>query len=298
MQANPQSQINEEWYLKPPVYKDLLNNPESGSEYWQIINPENPLVLEKTKGIYYRISEVLKTLDIDHYELVRNKPLQRKFIEFCSGYFEQFKSSGQILIVLDIASGARETLAEEGLLELQIDIIKYLRNKIRLKNVSLILPDTRNEQELASMKKLITANGLRRSATFGVYCEVSSPLAVISVQKIINDGVDGLILDLDKLLINLAVEDNYRLSPEITGFVTEVVEKISSSAIPVYLAVNNVSLTEDNMERFIESGLIKFIFTEAKIKELGLILANMEVKLLTKNIAKKGRKKKSIQYGY
>lgn len=298
IQANSQAQINEEWYLKPPVYKDLLNNPESGSEYWQIINPENPLVLEKTKGIYYRISEVLKTLDIDHYELIRNKPLQRKFIEFCSGYFEQFKPSGQILIVLDIASGARETLAEEGLLELQIDIIKYLRNKLGLKNVSLILPDTRNEKELASMKKLITANGLRRSATFGVYCEVSSPLAVISVQKIINDGVDGLILDLDKLLINLAVEDNYRLSPEITGFVTEVVEKISSSAIPVYLAVNNVSLTEDNMERFIESGLIKFIFTEAKIKELGLILANMEVKLLTKNITKKGRKKKSIQYGY
>lgn len=298
IQTNSQAQINEEWYLKPPVYKDLLNNPESGSEYWQIINPENPLVLEKTKGIYYRISEILKILDVDYYELVRNKPLQRKFIEFCSSYFEQFESSGQILIVLDIASGARETLAEEGLLELQIDIIKYLRNKLGLKNVSLILPDTRNEKELASMKKLITANGLRRSATFGVYCEVSSPLAVISVQKIINDGVDGLILDLDKLLVNLAVEDSYRLSPEITGFVTEVVEKISASAIPVYLAVNNVSLTEDNMEKLIESGLIKFIFTEAKIKELGLILANMEVKLLTKNTTKKGRKKKPIQYGY
>lgn len=297
--ARPQTrQIDDEWYLKPPVYKDLLKNLESGSEYWQIINPENPLVLEKTNGVYYKVSEILKILDVDPYELIRNKPLQRKFVEFCALYLEQFKSSQQILLVLDIGANAKETLSEEGLLDLQIDIVKHLRNKLGLRNVSVILPDIRNEKELASMKKLITANGLRRSATFGVYCELASPLAVISVQKIINDGTDGLILDLDKLLINLAAEDNYRLSPEITEFITEVIEKISTTTVPLYLLADGVSLTDDNIEKLIESGLIRFIFPEAKIKELSPILANIEVKLLTKKPAKKGRKKKSINYGY
>lgn len=294
--SNQSRQIDDEWYLKTPEYKDLLKFSEGGSEYWQTINLENPLVLEKTKGVYITLSQIVRSLDIDAYELIRNKPLQRKFIEFCAQYLEQYSPSEQILIVSDIEPNAKATLEHEGLFELQLDIIKHLRNKLNLKNVSLVLPDVKNEKELVSMKKLVTANGLRRSATFNVLCEIVSPLAVISAQKIIDEGVDGLVLDLDKLLHNLANEESYKLTPEVTEFVVEVIEKVSATTVPVYLGAREISLTDDHLERFLGSGAFRFIFPDGKIRELGAMMSNMEVKLLTKKSAKRGRRKKDINY--
>ncbi len=290
-------QIDDEWYLKSPEYKDLLKFQESGCEYWQNINLENPLVLEKTKGVCFKLSNIARSLDIDVYELRRNKPLQRRFVGFCSQYLSQYDESESVLVVCDIEETSKSTLEEDGVLEIQLDVVKQLRNKLNMKNVSIILPDIKNEKELISMKKLITANGLRRSATFNVICEIVSPLAVISVQKIIDEGVDGVVLDLDKLLCNLAGEDRYKLSPEIAEFLVEVIEKINSTTVPVYIGANEIVLNDDHLERFLQSGAFKFVFPEAKIRELGPIMSNMEVKILTKKPAKRGRRKKDINYG-
>lgn len=290
-------QIDEEWYLKSPEYKDLLKFSEGGCEYWQTVNLENPLLLDRTKGVFLYLSQIVKALDVDAYELTRNKPLQKKFIEFCARYLEQYSPSQQLLVVCDVVPDSRKTLEHEGLFELQLDIVKHLRNKLNMRNVSVVLPDIRSEKELVSMKKLVTANGLRRSATFSVLCEVVSPLAVISVQKIIDEGVDGLVINLDKLLQNLTSEENYKLTSEVTEFVVDVIKKINTTTVPVYLGAKDIALTDDHLEKFLESGAFRFVFPEGKIRELGPMMSNMEVKMLSKKSAKKGRRKKEINFG-
>lgn len=290
--------LQEEWYLKNPVYKPLVNEIESGNEYWQIINLENPVVLENTKGVYFRLNQIIKLLDIDLYELIRNKPSQRKFIEFCLNYFKQYESSSQVFVNLDMSMRDDSMDKKDELLEIQIEIVKYLRNKAGLRNISIVLSEIDNERELTKAKKLITANGLRRSSTFSLLVELSSPLSIISVQKLIDSGVDGLVLDLDKLLISLAVDNTHNLTPEISEFISGVVSKINMSAVPLLILVDEILLTEDNLEQLVKSGIIKFIFPEAKIRELGVILASMDIKLLSKNTSKKGRKQKPINYGF
>lgn len=290
-------QIEEEWFLKQPVFTSNGSEQKTGCDYWQIINPENPAVLSSTKGQYFRLNKILESLDLDKYELVRNNPLKRKFIEFMGHYFTQFGGSSELVVLLDIEASAKDTLDKGEVFDFQLELIKFLKNKTELSRVSIVLPDVRTEKELVTMKKLVTASGLRRSATFKVLAEIASPLAGISVEKIINNGVDAIVLDLDKFLSSLGIEDSLRVNPEVSDFIVEIINKVSKSTSPVYLIADNVALNDDNLEKFIQSGLSRFIFPESKITELGAIIANMEIKVITKT-SKRGRKRKEINYGF
>lgn len=290
--------VNDDWYLKSPVFSDSGLDFKTNSKYWQIINPENPVILDKVNGVYLSFDKYLKVLDIDKYELVRNKPLKNKFIEFLGRHIQEYDGVDQILFKLDIAEKSGEPTDDSTLFELQLEFVKYLRNKLELRNTSIILADVRTETDLTALKKLVTASGLRRTATFKVLAEVSSPLAAISIRKIIDDGIDALIVDIDKLLQNLYQEDRYKLTQEITGFVGNLIGKVISTAVPVYLATDKVSLTDDDLKEFVDFGVTNFIFPEAKIRELAPTLANLEIKALGGSNLRKGRKKKSINYGY
>jgi len=290
--------VNDDWYLKSPVFSETGLNFKTNSKYWQIINPENPVVLDHVNGAYFSLGKYLKALDIDKYELLRNKPLKNKFIEFFGRHIQEYSGVDQILFVLDMAERSRETINDSSLFELELEIVKYLRNKLELRNTSIVLPDVRTETDLTQMKKLVTASGLRRTATFKVLAEVSSPLAAISIRKIIDDGIDTLVVDVDKLLQNLYQEDRYKLTQEITGFLGNLIGKVTTTAVPVYLAADKVSLTDDDLKEFVEFGVTNFVFPEAKIRELAPILANLEIKALSGGGTRKGRKKKPINYGY
>lgn len=290
--------VSDDWYLKSPVFSESSLNFKTNAKYWQIINPENPVVLDQVNGAYFSLGKYINVLDIDKYELMRNKPLKNKFTSFFGRYIQEFSGVDQILLVLDIAERSKEAVNDASLFELELEIVKYLRNKLELRNVSIVLPDVRTESDLTNMKKLVTASGLRRTATFKVMAEVSSPLAAISVRKIIDDGVDALVVDIDKLLQNLYQDDRYKLTQEITSFLGNLIGKVTSTAVPVYLATDKISLTDDDLKEFVEYGVTNFIFPETKIRELAPILANIEVKALAGGGLRKGRKKKPINYGY
>ena len=290
--------VNDEFYLKSPVFMDSENRIASSCRYLELINPENPIVILNTDGVFFKMSQILKVLDVDKYELIRNKHLRNKFIEFIAKYFEGFSKSMSLVISLDISPTSKELAVEDEILEFQLELIKFLKYRSVLNNISIVLPDLRTEKELITLKKQVTANGLRRSATFKLYTEIASPLAAISVGKIIDDGIDGIIVDLEKLLMNLGSDEIYKLSPEVTEFIVEIINKITSTTVPAFISADKISLNDFNLEKFLDSGVLNFIFPEAKITQLSPILANMEVRTLKDGKGKRGRKKKQINYGY
>lgn len=287
--------IDEEWYLKKPEFRDEdIKEGKTSCGYWQIFNIHDPVVLQDTDGIYVKLSEILGSLDLDKYELGRNSPLKTKFLNFISEYLSVFEEFDQIMLLLDINKSAKTTIAEEGILDLQLEIVKHLKNKGGVKNISIILPDVRTEKDLITMKKSVTSIGLRRSATFNVYVEIASPLAAISLRKMVEDGLDGMIIDLDKLLYSLYEEDKSRLTHEVSEFLAEVMTKVSKSSAKLLLAANKVVLNDDELRQFVESGLLNFVFPDRKIIELSGMISNMEIKNLKRN--KRGRKPKEINY--
>ena len=294
---NANINTTDEWYLKPPVFVDEEIT-QSACEYLQIVNVENPKILNKTKGVFFKLSSILKSLDIDKYELVRNSHTKRRFIDFLEGYFTLYANSEKIFILLDVVDNSKQLLAETEVLDFQLDLIKRLKYKTDLKNVSITFPDVRTGDELSLLKKNSVSSGIRRSATFKMFVEIASPLAGISVNKIADEGVDSIVIDLEKLNTNLGCENSKKLSDEVLDFVVEIIRKISKTTIPAYICADKISLTDDDIETFIESGVVNFIFPEAKITQLSPILENIQVKSLKSKKMNRGRKRKDINYGF
>lgn len=297
---NPQIQtlsnkIEEEWYLKKPILKgDEIIDENTSFGYWQMFNISDPVALSGTEGVYVSLGSIMQALDLDKYELSRNKPLKLKFLNFCAEYFESFLDMKQIALLLDINKTAKETLSEENVLDLQLEIVKFLRNKSNLKNISIILPDVRTEKDLITMKKAVTSIGLRRSSTFNIFIEIASPLAAISLRNMVEDGLDGMIIDLDKFLFALYEEEKYRMTEEVTEFLVDMIQKVTRTSAKLLLAANKVVLNDDDLKDFVKAGLSNFVFPDRKIIELGGIISNIEIKNLTTK--KKGRKQKTINY--
>lgn len=88
--------------------------------------------------------------------------------------------------------GAFRYINDPEVFNLELEAIKLVRDKKRLKNLWLMLPFVRTVKELVSVKKLISAAGLYRSDSFKLWMMVEIPANVILLEKFIHVGIDGI----------------------------------------------------------------------------------------------------------
>lgn len=96
---------------------------------------------------------------------------------------------------------------EEALL-IEIAAIKKSRNEAKQKNISLQISSVRSYENLMKIKRLISSEGLRRSPSFKMYAEVSIPSFIYDLEKIDNDDVDGIIINMDLLARNSLIKSD------------------------------------------------------------------------------------------
>jgi len=88
--------------------------------------------------------------------------------------------------------GAARYIADPRVFELELEAIKRVRNKKHLKNLHLMIPFVRSPAELLAVKKIVSANGLSRSAAFKLWMMVELPTNVISIDSFLDVGIDGI----------------------------------------------------------------------------------------------------------
>jgi len=102
--------------------------------------------------------------------------------------------------------GAFRYLSQPEVFKLELEAIKKVRNKMRLKNLWLMLPFVRTLRELKEVKKEIASQGLNRSASFKLWLMVEIPSNVILLDKFIKMGIDGVSIgsnDLTQLILGV-----------------------------------------------------------------------------------------------
>lgn len=88
--------------------------------------------------------------------------------------------------------GAARYIADPRVFELELEAIKHVRNKKNLKNLHLMIPFVRSPAELLAVKKIVSASGLSRSASFKLWMMVELPTNVISIEEFLDVGIDGI----------------------------------------------------------------------------------------------------------
>lgn len=111
--------------------------------------------------------------------------------------------------------GAFRYIHDPNVFQLELEAIKEVRNNKGYKNLWMMIPFVRSVQELAAVKKHITASGLHRSEQFKLWMMVEIPVNVILLDQFIHVGIDGISIgsnDLTMLLLGTD-RDNSEVAP-------------------------------------------------------------------------------------
>lgn len=88
--------------------------------------------------------------------------------------------------------GAARYISDSRVFELELEAMKYVRNKLGLKNLSLMIPFVRSPREMLEVKKIVAGSGLVRGATFKLWMMVEIPTNVIILDQYLDVGIDGV----------------------------------------------------------------------------------------------------------
>lgn len=88
--------------------------------------------------------------------------------------------------------GCARYISDPASFELELEVIKQVRNKYGYKNLWLMLPFVRTPWELREVKRIIAAAGLVRSPSFKLWMMVEIPSNVILLEEFIKIGIDGV----------------------------------------------------------------------------------------------------------
>ncbi len=107
--------------------------------------------------------------------------------------------------------GAFRYIHDPRVFQLELEAIKYVRDKKGYKNLWLMIPFVRTPRELMDVKKLIAESGLSRSPSFKLWMMVEIPSNVILLDKFIELGIDGVSIgtnDLTMLILGTDRDNN------------------------------------------------------------------------------------------
>ncbi|MBL7150344.1 phosphoenolpyruvate synthase [Candidatus Microgenomates bacterium] len=162
--------------------------------------------------------------------------------------------------------GAARYVDDSKVFELQLEMIKKIR-KGGSKNLSLMIPFVRTTRELKEIKKIIASHHLIRSPSFKLWIRLEIPSNIFLLEDFITTGIDGICLELQKLMnLTFAIdEENQELFSKMAKtdfFKKEIFEKILKTTkkhrLSTLVSLQENFLYSDLLGNFIKSGISGF----------------------------------------
>lgn len=185
--------------------------------------------------------------------------------------------------------GAFRYIHDAEVFELELEAIKYVRNKLNLKNLSLMIPFVRTVKELREVKKILSKNDLHRSPTFKLWMMVEIPSNVILLDKFIEEGIDGVSIgsnDLTMLILgtdrdNSEVASEYdEQNPAVLWALEHIIKTCHRYKITASICGQAPSLYPALVEKLVHWGVTSISVSPDAIDIVRKNIADVEKKLL------------------
>ena len=158
--------------------------------------------------------------------------------------------------------GAFRYIANPDVFNLELLAIKKVRQKYR--NLWLMIPFVRSVEELASVRRIVAAEGLFENPTFKFWMMVELPVNVILLEEFIKVGIDGVSVgsnDLTMLLLGTD-RDNAEVakafderSPAVLWALRRVIRKCNKLGVSSSICGQAPSVYEDLVEKLVSYGV-------------------------------------------
>ncbi|RLC35459.1 phosphoenolpyruvate synthase, partial [Candidatus Shapirobacteria bacterium] len=160
--------------------------------------------------------------------------------------------------------GASRYISSPDVFQMELEAIKKVRNKMRLKNLQLMIPFVRTVQQLIEVKKMVSASGLIRSPSFKLLMMVEIPSNVILLDKFIDAGIDGISIgsnDLTMLTLGLdrdnaeVAKDFNELDPAVLWMLKKAITTANKQGITSSICGQAPSNYPSLVEKLVKWGV-------------------------------------------
>lgn len=156
--------------------------------------------------------------------------------------------------------GTLRLLHQEKLLGLSSKAFLFARNKKNLLNLELAVPFIRSADEYIALKQELLAYGVSRKGSLKFWLEAAVPENILNIEEYLACGLDGVILDLDKLqkfLGGYSVEEGEFYKRHILAlikFIKPLFNTLNKARVPI-LAKGELVLHPEVLDFLIEAGV-------------------------------------------
>jgi len=157
-------------------------------------------------------------------------------------------------------SGSLRLINHKGLLDEYTKAFLFVRHKKDLSNLELAIPLTRSVEEFLQIKRDLASLGIHRKGSLKIWLEVCVPENIINLEKYLEVGLDGIILNLDSLQQYLGghsqpEREYYKKEIEaLLKFITTSFKLLHKEKIPI-LAQGELVLNSDVLDFLLEQGV-------------------------------------------
>jgi phosphoenolpyruvate synthase/pyruvate phosphate dikinase len=229
------------------------------------VHPKQILSIQKNKEYIENMSK--KVIEIcDNVTNTRN--VIYTLSNFTSNEFLQLEGGVQFEIQEENPligyRGTLRNIKEIEVLNMELEIIKNVRNKHGYKNLWVMVPYVRTPEELVEMKKIISSQNLKRSSTFKIFIDLQVPSNIIAIDDLLDIGVDGININLDELSQMVLGIDykNPKIQKEVistNSIMRKAIESILKSSnehkILNSISGRNISDDQEFLEFLIKHGM-------------------------------------------
>lgn len=158
--------------------------------------------------------------------------------------------------------GALRLIHQKNLFEPLMQVLDFTRHKKGLCNIHVVIPFLRGINELLQIKRDLAVKKLSRKNSLEQWIELSVPENIINLESYLIAGVDGVILNMDELIIYLNGFDVSKgelafYKNEVDGllkFLENDIRLLHKSKIP-FIAYGSLALYPKVLEFLVESGV-------------------------------------------
>lgn len=274
------------------------------SEFWQTVDMTDPQVdIRNTAGIVITADQLYQAFELLPEAVCTDKYAFKNYLFKATSFIKELysKSNARSIIYqslsLDFLKARGIEAHQHDLILVDLEVVQWLRNREGLRSFAYAFSDVLTAEHLAELKKNVSSEGMRRSATFKILAHISKPYAGMAVKSLVENGnVDGLIIDLDMLMPAMGIGFK-EMDENVANFLRFVIETVNTNNCQVFLQNKAIVIDNTQIRSFLEKGLGNFIVPVEKVMEAKLQVSDQELARLIKQ-KKRGRKRKKIDFGF
>jgi len=182
---------------------------------------------------------------------------------------------------------------EPDLFRLECQALRKVRDEFGLRNVHAMLPFVRTLREFQAAKRLLDEAGLRRGRDFHLWMMVEVPATVLTIERFLDDGVDGVSFgtnDLTMLVLGIdrddaSVQELYdERNPAVLRALEHVLRACRAAGIPTSVCGQAPSNHPELVDFLVREGATSLSVSPDRVAQTRRLVAATERRLLLEGV--------------